>query len=140
MMNVDVSSIPLSLRRLAFLWLLVGTLSAVGGLVLYLDFGLGPIDIGTLGLAFGPGLVLGWRWVQVAIRWISWIAIVITILLLISTLPFGNAWAWVTAVVLTCVILLLLEQVYILKLPAVRRYYESLLLAEAAAKAGAHEA
>lgn len=118
--------VPLRLRRLAFLWLIVGTFSAVGAISLALNFGFGAVDIGVLGLAFGPGLVLGWRWVRVAIRAISWVAIVMTYVVILKVVDGGTIWAWLTAVMLGAMICLLLEQLYILKLPEVRRYYDSL--------------
>jgi hypothetical protein len=120
----DHNSIPTRLRNLALLWFVVGVLSLCGLIKPGLDLGFGTIEVGVLGLAFGPGLVFGWGWVPMAIRWLSWITIVISFMVAADGVIRGGVVGWAAAVICVLLISLLLEQLYILKLPEVRQYYE----------------
>lgn len=121
---LDYEAVPRRLRRLAFLWLVVGVLSLFG-LKLELQPGFGTINVGILGLAFGPGLILAWRWVPIAIRWVSWLTIILFFFVATSGLIRGGVNGWAAAAIGILLICMVLEQLYILKLPEVRNYYEA---------------
>jgi len=135
MQMLNVNAVPTRLRRLALLWFIVGLLSLLGRLRLTLDMGLGAMNVGILGLAFGPGLVLAWRWVPLAIRWISWVTITVFFVLTANGVINGGVSGWASAIFSAALICLLLEQLYILRLPAVRRYYEASCATEVTSRA-----
>ncbi len=123
---LDVRAIPTKLRSFAFLWFIVGLLSLLGRLRLTLDVGFGAMDVGILGLAFSPGLVLAWRWVPIVIRWISWVTIAFFFVLTVNGVINGGFSGWASAIICAGLICLLFEQLYILRLPEVRRYYDAI--------------
>jgi hypothetical protein len=115
---------PRPLGLLAVTWLVLGVVSLLGLARLQANFGLGPLNIGLLGVVFGPGLFLAQPWARRCLIWFTRLGFVFMIMFTIGVLGKTGPPFWVGLFVGVLVLLLLIIQREVLLRPDVRRFFD----------------
>lgn len=120
----EFSDYPSALKRLASAWSTIGVLSAYGVLRVELDFGAGGLNIGLLGLLFGPALLFPRPWVRTTLIWFTRLGFLhVAYWFLFGLFSPQKGW-WVFLVLAVIATILLLIQRDVLMRPDVQRVFD----------------
>jgi hypothetical protein len=119
-----LGTFPRPLGWLAVTWLMLGVLSLLGLTRLRADIGLGPFNVGLLGILFGPGLFLAQPWARKCLIWFTRLGFVLMALFTLGVLGKAGPAFWVGLAVAVLVSLLLMIQRDVLLRPDVQRFFD----------------
>ena len=116
-------TIPAVLQRLALTWAVLATL-AICGITFNVDLGWGPWPVTLLGLVFAPGLVAGTPFVRKLLLVFTWLGMVFAGLLLLGGFGLEGSGRYILVGAAVIIMLILLEQRWVLNRSDVRRYFD----------------